>query len=52
MAPHESDMLCSNNPVQLCSVSAGGTKIDPVQSVLFCFTCEHRNPDSETSLRY
>ena len=44
MAPHESDTLCSNNPVELCSVTAGGTKMDPVQSVPFCFKCEHRNP--------
>ena len=43
-ALHESDTLCSNNPIQFCSASAGGTKIDPVQSVLFCFTCKHRNP--------
>ena len=35
-APDESDMLCSNNPVQLCSASAGGRKMDPAQSVPFC----------------
>ena len=39
----ESDTLCSNNPVQLCSASAGGTKMNPVQSVPFCFTRKHRN---------
>ena len=43
-ALHESDTLCSNNRVQLCSASAGGTKINPAQSVPFCFTCKHRNP--------
>ena len=41
---HESDTLCSNNPVQLCSALAGGMKMDPVQSVPFCLTCKHRNP--------
>ena len=40
----ESDTLCSNSLVQLCSASAGATKMDPVQSVPFCFTCKHRNP--------
>ena len=44
MALHESDTLCSNNPVQLFSTSAGGAKIDPVQSVPFCFTCKHHKP--------
>ena len=43
-ALHESDTLCSNNPVQLYSVSAGGTKMNPIQSVPFCFTYKHRNP--------
>ena len=45
-ALHESDMLCSNNLVQLYSASAGGTKMDSVQYVPYCFTCErqHRNP--------
>ena len=42
-ALHESDTLCSNNPVQFCSASAGGTKIDLVQSVLFSFMCKHSN---------
>ena len=41
---HEFDTLCSNNPVQLCSASAGGTIKDPVQCVPFCFTCKHHNP--------
>ena len=41
---HESDALCSNNPAQLYSASAGGTKMNPVQSVPFRFTCKHRNP--------
>ena len=44
MALHESDMLCSNNPVQACSASTGRTKMDPLQSVPFCFTCNSRNP--------
>ena len=39
----ESDTLCSNNPIQLCSPSAGGAKMDPAQSVPFCFTCKHHN---------
>ena len=43
-ALHESDPLCSNNPIQRLSASAGGTKMDPVQSVTFCFTCKHGNP--------
>ena len=43
-ALHESDTLCPNNPMQLCSASAGGTKMDPVKFVLFRFTCKHRNP--------
>ena len=35
---HESDTLCSNNPVHLCSASPGDgdAKMDPVQSVPFC----------------
>ena len=37
-------VLCSSSPVQLCSPSAGGTKMDPVQSIPFCFTCKHHNP--------
>ena len=41
--PHESNTLCSNDPVQLCSASADGTKMDLVQSVPFCFACKH-NP--------
>ena len=28
---------------QLCSASAGATKMDPLQSVSFCFRCKHRN---------
>ena len=40
----ESDTFCYNNPVQLCSTSAGGTKMDPVQSIPFCFTCKHHIP--------
>ena len=36
--------LCSSNLVQLCSPSAGGTKMNQVQSLPFCFTCKHRNP--------
>ena len=44
MALHESDTLWSNNPVELCSTSAGGTKMNPVQFVPFCFTCKHRDP--------
>ena len=36
---HESYTLCSNSLVQPCSASAGGTKMDPVQSIPFCFTC-------------
>ena len=43
-ALHESDTLCSNNPVQPCSTSASGTKVDPVQSIPFCFTCKHCYP--------
>ena len=43
-ALHESDTLCFNNPVQLCSASADGAKMDPIQSVPFCFTCKHRDP--------
>ena len=43
-ALHEFDPLCSNNPVQFCSASAGGTTKDPVQCVPFCFTCKHHNP--------
>ena len=39
---HDSDMLC-NNPAQLCSASAGRRKMDPAQSVPFCFRCKHRN---------
>ena len=42
---HESDTLCSSNLIQLCSASAGGTKMDPVQTpVQFCIRCKHRNP--------
>ena len=37
----ESDTLCSNNPVQFCSASASGTKMDRVQSVPIRFTCKH-----------
>ena len=44
MALHESDKLCSNNPLQLCFALAGGMKIVPVQSVQFYFRCRHRNP--------
>ena len=47
---HESMCLCMN-PIRCaptvrynCSASAGGTKMDQVQSVLFCFTCKHRYP--------
>ena len=32
-----------NNPLQLCFPSVGGTKMNPVQSVPFCFTCKHHN---------
>ena len=42
-ALRETDTLYSNNLVQLCSASAGGTKMDPVQSVPFSVTSEHRN---------
>ena len=31
-------------PYNFCSESACGTKMNPVQSVPFCFTCKHRNP--------
>ena len=47
-ALHESDTLCSSNPVQICSASAGGTKMSPVQSVPFCFTCKHRDAIGST----
>ena len=40
----ESDTLCYHDLVQLCYESAGGTKMDPVQSVPFCFTREDHNP--------
>ena len=44
MALDESDTLCSNNPVQLHSSEAGGIKMNPAQSISFCFTCKHCNP--------
>ena len=43
-ALRESDTLCSNNPVQLCSASASSTRMDVVQSVPLCFTFKHSNP--------
>ena len=48
-ALHESDTLCSSNLVQFCFASSGGTKVDPLQSVPFCFTCKHRNPIQNAS---
>ena len=42
-ALHEFDTLCSNNPEQLCSASAGSTNVNLVQSVPLCFKCKHRN---------
>ena len=41
---HEHNTPCYNNLVQLCSTLAGAVKSDPLQSILDCFTCKHRNP--------